>query len=185
MNYYLGIDPGYKSGAFCLLSYDLKSVTFFDIENNLIEIASFLKAYNEHVRIAFAMLERVHSSPRQGVASAFNFGRGYGWMEALLNCVNIPYEAVEPKKWMANIPTEAKQELLNDSMNQKEREKLRNRNKVNLKKNTFDFCKHIFPTAELVNFSKHSNRSDALGIAYYCWAKYGEVSETIMASGEN
>lgn len=46
-----------------------------------------------------AYIEKVHSSPQMGVASAFTFGNGYGHLEMALTAAGIPFERVTPQKW--------------------------------------------------------------------------------------
>lgn len=49
--------------------------------------------------IDYTFVERVASSPQQGVTSAFNFGRGYGGIECLVACMQWPVEFIIPGKW--------------------------------------------------------------------------------------
>lgn len=46
-----------------------------------------------------AAVERAGSMPRQGVASAFKYGRAAGTIEAVVACCGIPMMLVEPSKW--------------------------------------------------------------------------------------
>jgi Holliday junction resolvasome RuvABC endonuclease subunit len=46
-----------------------------------------------------AYIESVHSSPQQGVKSAFTFGQGYGRLEMALTAAGIPFERVRPQVW--------------------------------------------------------------------------------------
>jgi Holliday junction resolvasome RuvABC endonuclease subunit len=46
-----------------------------------------------------AGVERAGSMPRQGVASAFKYGRAAGTIEAIIACLGIPMVLVEPSKW--------------------------------------------------------------------------------------
>lgn len=46
-----------------------------------------------------AYIESVHSSPQQGVKSAFTFGQGFGRLEMALTAAGIPFERVTPQKW--------------------------------------------------------------------------------------
>ena len=62
--------------------------------------------WTETKRFAFAsdlplvFIERVHSMPKQGVASAFNFGMGYGLWQGIVSGLNWPMELVTPQQWM-------------------------------------------------------------------------------------
>lgn len=47
----------------------------------------------------FAYIERVHSMPKQGVASSFTFGRSYGFLRGCLIASGIPFEEVTPQTW--------------------------------------------------------------------------------------
>ena len=47
----------------------------------------------------FAGVERAGSMPRQGVASAFKYGRAAGTIEGVIACCGIPMVLVEPSKW--------------------------------------------------------------------------------------
>jgi crossover junction endodeoxyribonuclease RuvC len=60
-----------------------------------IELRNWIEVY----RPDFAGLERAGSMPRQGVASAFKYGRSAGVIEAVVACLGIPMVLVEPSKW--------------------------------------------------------------------------------------
>ena len=47
----------------------------------------------------FAVVERVHSMPRQGEASTFSFGCSFGVVLGVLGAMGIPFELVAPKVW--------------------------------------------------------------------------------------
>lgn len=46
-----------------------------------------------------AIIEDVHSMPKQGVASSFKFGRALGVAEGVLDGMGIPVSWVSPAKW--------------------------------------------------------------------------------------
>lgn len=60
----------------------------------------------------FAIIEAVHSMPKQGVASSFSFGRGLGIWEGILSAYRIPYIKVAPQTWkkamMGDMPRDNK-----------------------------------------------------------------------------
>ena len=96
---YLGIDPG-LSGAVGIL-YHMKTLTtwarimVFDTPTALVEgettkrkylvpaMADLLRPYARRQDV-LAILENVHSMPKQGVASSFCFGEGKGMWEGIL-----------------------------------------------------------------------------------------------------
>jgi crossover junction endodeoxyribonuclease RuvC len=52
---------------------------------------------------AFAVLEKVHAMPRQGVSSSFKFGDSFGTCRTLLSCARVPYELVTPQRWQKSM----------------------------------------------------------------------------------
>lgn len=99
-----------------------------------------LDAISGYEHIIF--IERVHAMPRQGVASSFNFGMGYGMWIGLINGLGLRLETVTPNAWkklmMAGMPKE------------KDASRIR--------------AQELFPEAEL-HLKKHGGRADALLIA--------------------
>lgn len=102
---YIGIDPG-LSGAVGVIYAD-GAGHVFDTPVCLVDtkrkylvgaMALLLKPYAEHDEV-FAVLENVHSMPKQGVASSFSFGEGKGMWEGILGAFNIPFDLVSPQRW--------------------------------------------------------------------------------------
>ena len=46
-----------------------------------------------------AILEAVHSMPKQGSKSVFSFGEGFGIWKGILAGLGIPYTLVDPSQW--------------------------------------------------------------------------------------
>lgn len=94
---YIGIDPGSAQGGIAaikgrtLVTFGLKDKTPTDWYEFLAGITGD----------RIALIERVHAMPKQGVASSFSFGQGYGVLIGLLIALEIPFEFVEAKKWQA------------------------------------------------------------------------------------
>ena len=95
---HMGIDPGASGGiaAVCVNGYvystAIKNMTLkeqFGIFCDLEDVAP-------HPR---AIIEHVHSMPKQGVVSTFKFGKSYGNLEAFLTAAEIPFERVTPSVW--------------------------------------------------------------------------------------
>jgi hypothetical protein len=91
-----------------------------------------------------AAIERVHSMPKQGVASSFTFGEGFGLWQGLLAGLEIPFDLVDPRRW--------KKALLDGSGKDKGASRIR--------------ASQLFPGADL-SLVKHHGRGDALLIAEY------------------
>lgn len=109
----LGIDPGQKGGIVML---DEAGVAVFmarmpDTETEIWKLIKKCDFAN------LAMIEKVHSMPKQGVASTFKFGRGYGGLIMALTAAGISHEYVTPQAWqkfMGIKPRDTKTESKND-----------------------------------------------------------------------
>ena len=108
---FIGIDPG-ASGALAL--YDAEAnriVKLYDMPTHTITVSGKQrKRIDEHGldRIvsemqpfwpALCAIEDVHSMPKQGVASAFSFGKAAGCVEQAAVCHNLPVSLVDPAAW--------------------------------------------------------------------------------------
>jgi len=93
----LGIDPGY-SGCVVSLHRETGEVDgFIGLSETPHDVADFVR--QRALSIDRAYLEKVHSMPRQGVASTFKFGTSYGFCLGLLTSLLVPFEEVTPTKW--------------------------------------------------------------------------------------
>jgi crossover junction endodeoxyribonuclease RuvC len=98
----IGIDPGI-SGAIVLLDdgRPIEWALMPALKNgkasrvNGAALAAFIKDGNPR----YAYVESVHSMPKQGVASSFNFGHSLGVVEGVLQGLDIPYSLVTPQSW--------------------------------------------------------------------------------------
>lgn len=106
---YIGIDPGID-GAVAVTGDGWTHIDFTDTPNiadgtkrrpdaaGMAAILRELKSSLEAERL-FAVIERVHSMPKQGVASSFTFGVGYGIWLGILAALEIPFIDVTPQCW--------------------------------------------------------------------------------------
>ncbi|MCH8066535.1 MAG: hypothetical protein IIC90_12040 [Chloroflexi bacterium] len=95
-------------------------------------------------------IERVHSMPKQGVSSSFNFGMGYGIWIGLIHGLGYSIEHVTPNAW--------KKEMMAGMSKEKDASRVR--------------AQELFPDADL-HLVKHHGRADALLIAEYGRRRYG------------
>ena len=108
---YIGIDPGLSGAVGVLTEIDpYIRPEVYDTPTALIEgektkrrhltgsMARLLLPY-AHRHDVLAVLENVHSMPKQGVASSFCFGEGKGMWEGILAALEIPMELVSPQRW--------------------------------------------------------------------------------------
>ena len=106
--YVVGIDPGI-SGAIIIILTPTDAVvdhtmmpiittgTKKAVDGNA--LADWLKPYMVIDDSLFAVVEAVHSMPKQGVTSSFNFGHSFGVVEGVLGALSIPYGLVTPQRW--------------------------------------------------------------------------------------
>lgn len=145
----LGADPG-LTGALALLDSDGQPELVADLpvirDRSLAWIdggalqSMLLEAL--HGRPCRAAVERVSSSPQQGVASAFTFGIGFGSILATLQTLRLPIELITPAEWKRALG------LSND------------------KRASLDKARLLFPSVDL-RLAKHDGRAEALLLAHF------------------
>lgn len=101
----LGIDPG-ASGALVALDRQGEPIEWMRMpvmkegsatRVNGLAVAEFIRSLpSDSVR---AYVEAVHSMPKQGVASCFNFGHSAGVIAGVLAALEIPTVMVTPQRW--------------------------------------------------------------------------------------
>ena len=98
----IGIDPG-ASGAIVLLvnnePIEWTEMPVMQVGSttrvNAAALADFIAACEaDHIYI-----ESVHSMPKQGVASSFNFGHNVGTVMGVLGALGYPHTLVTPQAW--------------------------------------------------------------------------------------
>ena len=98
---YVGIDPGVNGAIACITSDDLFVTpcpkTIADMNDTVEQLVMVHKHTGYRV---YAVIEAVHSMPKQGVSSTFKFGRNYGEWLGILAGNKIPYTQVTPQMWM-------------------------------------------------------------------------------------
>lgn len=99
---FLGIDPG-QSGGLAFIADSVPDTPFAmampDTERDTWTAIAGLS----NPRPGFAVIERVHSMPKQGVASSFKFGRSYGFLRGCLIASGVPFEEVTPQAWQKEL----------------------------------------------------------------------------------
>ena len=92
---FLGIDPGKTGGISRHNGSDVSACKFTDCTP-----ADMYKLIHEFSRgQCVALIEKVHSMPKQGVKSSFTFGKNYGMLLMALTALEIPFEYVSPAVW--------------------------------------------------------------------------------------
>ncbi len=99
----IGIDPG-QTGALALVGTDRRNlIEVCDMpmtdEVSAHGVADLLQRWKANYDVAFAVVEKVASMPRQGVASTFKFGMGFGILKGALAAVGISARYYTPVVW--------------------------------------------------------------------------------------
>ena len=98
----LGIDPGLAGAAAITDEGGVVDVidlpTVGEVKDRSIDVL-WLSGWIKRRRIDFAVIENVWSMPREGVSSAFRFGRGCGEIRATVILCGLPIRYVVPGMW--------------------------------------------------------------------------------------
>ena len=105
---YIGIDPGASGGIAWLRDGTATLRKMPASEQDILDVLAAIWqdredfAPSEPMEVKhglYAMLERVHAMPGQGVASTFKFGASFGALKMALTASRIPYDLVPPGVW--------------------------------------------------------------------------------------
>ena len=139
------VDPG-LNGAWAALEQDGTFVDASELERfqnriNAIVLAKLLLKLGP----AQAVIERVHSMPKQGVASSFTFGQAYGTAIGVVSGYGLPLAFVTPQRWKSHFRLVGKD-----------------------KSASIERALDLYPEAEShLKLKKHHGRADAILIARY------------------
>jgi crossover junction endodeoxyribonuclease RuvC len=105
IRYYMGIDPG-KSGGIAIIDgrpfigsgYPIVAEKMPSTERDIFDCVNSVDCLRTK-----ALIERVHSMPRQGVSSTFRFGVGYGGLRMALIASKISFQEVNPRSWQSRL----------------------------------------------------------------------------------
>lgn len=93
---FLGIDPGMNGALVFLKNEEAIACPFKNLtEKDIADLFISPVISGDH----FAVMEAVHSMPKQGVSSSFKFGRNFGLLLGILYTQSIPFVLVSPQKW--------------------------------------------------------------------------------------
>jgi crossover junction endodeoxyribonuclease RuvC len=157
---FIGVDPGQQGGLVAICKGVVGYAPMPETDRDVWEWFDEWTAAGL-MSVARAVIEKVHSMPKQGIASAFTFGAGYGALRMALTAARIPFEEVTPQAWQKAlaIPKCAKTES-------KPQFKMRLRAKA----------QQLFPTLPIWSEPKSKGRqlaiADALLIAEFCRRKH-------------
>lgn len=95
--YHLGIDPG-KTGGLALICGHSRVLVYQPMPDNFLDLAEFFQAAQNKGSV-HAWIEKAQVFPKQGIVSAFNYGKHFGELCAALTMLEIPYTMVSPQSW--------------------------------------------------------------------------------------
>lgn len=165
--FFTGIDPGLEGAIATLDVNGPLSMEVLDIPlstekgkryYDLVAMSDICCGLKE--KQAIVCVEQQQAMPKQGVASQFSIGYGYGIWIGMLSALRIRYFAVRPRTWQVTT-------LSGQSGDGKSRALLR--------------CEQLFPEVELFSQGRRGKkkalygRSDAAMIAYHCYLSFGGV----------
>jgi len=152
----IGIDPGMDGAVVAIQGDTREIITVTDFptlpagkgrDYDIPAMAEVLRTSIPANR-ATVILEQAQPMPTQGVASTFNFGRGFGIWLGILGALEIPYRTVSPNEWtkriFSGLPGKGKERSV-------------------------QFARRMFPTIELVPpgcRKPRYGRADAACLAY-------------------
>ena len=93
---WIGIDPG-KKGGYALIYEELGKVEAYPWDDGEFTKKMF-ELYDSGCECK-CCLEKVGAMPKQGLASTFNFGTSFGFIQGVLTAYHIPYQLVPPQTW--------------------------------------------------------------------------------------
>lgn len=159
----IGIDPG-LDGAVCILEagkvVDVHDVPTFELtmsgynrpdkKKRKVDVQGLFRLLARQKGIDFVIMEQVWAMPKQGVASAFTFGKTAGGIEACVALAMLPMHLVAPQVWKREL------RVTNDKDDARRR------------------ASDLFPEAYgYWERKKDHNRAEAALIAHYGALKYG------------
>lgn len=151
MRYFMGIDVGAKGGIAIIDENSkiafLKPLT----RENLVNCCQIIRTWTKEKDTSIiACVEKVGAMPGQGVTSMFNFGKGAGFIEGVLEMAQVPYQLVPPVIWKKTFS------LLHKD-----------------KKASIEVCKQLFPGVNLLPTERCRKESDGLAesLLLACFAR--------------
>ncbi len=97
---YIGVDPGTSGAAVCI-DHDRQFVNQVRFSKATdIDVVEWFKEFGKG---AFVILEKVHSMPKQGVASTFKFGGAFRFVQGVMMGCGVAFELCTPQLWQKTL----------------------------------------------------------------------------------
>lgn len=95
---FIGVDPG-GSGSIAAVGSNGIPIGFVKNSSTERDVWEELVGWCRKFSGVFAVIESVHSMPKQGVSSSFKFGQSYGFLRGCLVASGVRFTEVSPVKW--------------------------------------------------------------------------------------
>ena len=172
MSYILGIDPGI-TGAYVILSKKKKYIKVCKLFGSFQEVLEDLKPFLGNIE---ACVEKVASSPQQGVKSVATFLENAGAWKGMLIALEIPFTMVPPQTWQRKVlDTQAPKTPL-AGLEDKQIRKTAAANRKLRKMHIVSFVLRKMPKSKkYFNLVKDQDKADAMCIALFKRQEMGYV----------
>lgn len=97
----IGVDPGSKGAIVVYRKSGSGTEWLEDIYRDVTGKKLYLAIINWGPSHVF--IEKAQSMPKQGIASAFTYGTGYGGLIAAADIAEVPYTLISPRIWSAKM----------------------------------------------------------------------------------
>lgn len=111
----IGVDPG-ATGAIATIGGPFDDLNVYDMPTLTVKhgktdrtmvnprlLGDLLREIIEPAGTVFAVIEKVHSMPRDSSVSAFSFGRATGYVEMAIAMLGVPHVHVTPQEWQRGV----------------------------------------------------------------------------------
>lgn len=90
----ISVDPGQKGGIAQIFE---KHAQAFVMPNSVHSIVNLLKSLSSQGD--WLVVERSQPMPKQGITSAFTYGKHFGIFETIASCIGLKYLTIRPNEW--------------------------------------------------------------------------------------
>lgn len=98
----VGIDPGISGALVCLhdgIPFDWMLMPSVSIGSASRVVGGDIAEWLTEIQPTMVYIEAVHSMPKQGVVSTFNFGHATGVVTGVVQSLGLNYKLVNPTVW--------------------------------------------------------------------------------------
>ena len=134
----VGIDPGKNGGFAVLVDGRCACAKKWD---DVAFIAAMQEVSSKPVSAIRVCVEKVGAMPHQGVTSMFTFGANFGFIQGMLQALEIPYELIRPQKWKKEFGVTGDKNM------------------------SIDVCKRLYPDVSLLPTERSRKENDGMAEA--------------------